>query len=82
MFKAWTDPELLKQWFAPEPFTTPVAELDLRPGGANLIVMRDPQGNEYPNQGLYLEPESSRTRGPPGAERRPGAALSGLSSQP
>ncbi|MGO9062388.1 MAG: SRPBCC domain-containing protein [Candidatus Binataceae bacterium] len=34
--KAWTDPELLKQWFAPLPFTTLIAEVDLRPGGANL----------------------------------------------
>ncbi len=42
VFKAWTDPELLKLWFAPLPHTTPVAELDVRPGGANLIVMRDP----------------------------------------
>ena len=36
VFKAWTDPELLKQWFAPLPYTTPVVEIDLRPGGANL----------------------------------------------
>ena len=55
LFKAWTDPELLKQWFAPMPYTTPVAELDVRPGGANRIVMRDPQGNEFPNRGVYLE---------------------------
>jgi uncharacterized protein YndB with AHSA1/START domain len=55
VFKAWTDPELLKQWFAPLPYTTPVAELDVRPGGANLIVMRDPQGNDLPNRGVYLE---------------------------
>lgn len=55
VFRAWTEPELLKQWFAPLPFTTPVVELDLRPGGANLIVMRDPQGNEFPNRGVYLE---------------------------
>ena len=40
VFRAWTDPDLLKQWFAPLPFTTPVAELEVRPGGANLIVMR------------------------------------------
>jgi uncharacterized protein YndB with AHSA1/START domain len=46
VFRAWTDPELLKQWFAPLPYTTPVAELDVRPGGANFIVMRDPQGND------------------------------------
>ncbi|HEY0792828.1 MAG TPA: SRPBCC family protein [Chthoniobacterales bacterium] len=55
VFKAWTDPELLKQWFAPLPWTTPVAELDVRPGGANLIVMRDPAGREIPNRGVYLE---------------------------
>jgi uncharacterized protein YndB with AHSA1/START domain len=55
VFKAWTDPELLKQWFAPLPYTTPVAELDVRPGGANLIVMRDPRGNDLPNRGVYLE---------------------------
>jgi len=55
VFKAWTDPGLLKQWFAPLPYTTPVAELDVRPGVANLIVMRDPAGNEFPNRGVYLE---------------------------
>ena len=42
LFRAWTDAELLKQWFAPLPYTTPVAELDVRPGGANLVVMRSP----------------------------------------
>jgi len=55
VFKAWTDPELLKQWFAPLPWTTPLAELDVRPGGASLIVMRSPTGAEFPNQGVYLE---------------------------
>ena len=55
VYKAWTDPDLLKQWFAPLPYTTPVAVLDVRPGGANLIVMRDPQGTEFPNRGVYLE---------------------------
>ena len=55
VFKAWTDPELLKQWFAPLPYTTPVAELDVRPGGANRIVMRSPDGSDLPNRGVYLE---------------------------
>ena len=31
VFRAWTDPDLLKQWFAPLPYTTPVAETDVRP---------------------------------------------------
>src|SRR5262245_50211805 len=55
LYRAWTEPELLKQWFAPKPFTTPVAELDVRPGGANLIVMRGPDGKDMPNRGVYLE---------------------------
>ena len=55
VYRAWTEPELLKQWFAPLPWTTPHAEMDLRPGAANLIVMRSPDGNDMPNRGVYLE---------------------------
>ena len=55
LFKAWTQPELLKQWFAPLPYTTPHVEIDLRPGGSSLVVMRDPNGQEFPNRGVYLE---------------------------
>ncbi|GJD94953.1 SRPBCC family protein [Methylobacterium iners] len=55
IYRAWTDPELLKQWFAPLPYTTPFAELDVRPGGANRIVMRSPDGQDMPNRGVYLE---------------------------
>ncbi|BCH25508.1 activator of HSP90 ATPase [Mesorhizobium sp. L-8-10] len=55
VYRAWTDAEILKQWFAPKPWSTPHAELDVRPGGANLVVMSDPDGNEFPNRGVYLE---------------------------
>jgi uncharacterized protein YndB with AHSA1/START domain len=55
VYRAWTEPELMKQWFAPLPFTTPVVEADVRPGGSNLVVMRDPEGRDYPNRGVYLE---------------------------
>ena len=55
LYRAWTDPVLLKQWFAPLPWTTPSAELDVRPGGANVMVMRGPDGKEFPNRGVYLE---------------------------
>lgn len=55
VYKAWTNAELLKQWFSPLPYTTPHAELDVRTGGANLIVMRGPDGNEFPNRGVYLD---------------------------
>ncbi|MGO4127829.1 SRPBCC family protein [Inquilinus sp. YAF38] len=55
LFRAWTEPELMKQWFTPRPWTAPVIEVDLRPGGSNLIVMRGPDGTEFPNRGVYLE---------------------------
>ena len=55
LFRAWTEPALVKQWFAPLPYTTPVVELDLRPGGVSFVVMRGPDGKEFPNRGVYLE---------------------------
>lgn len=55
VWRCWTEPELLKQWFAPRPWTTTRAELDVRPGGSCLIVMRGPDGQEFPNPGVYLE---------------------------
>lgn len=55
VYRAWTEPALLKRWFAPAPWTTTVAEMDVRAGGASLIVMRSPDGAEFPNRGVYLE---------------------------
>ena len=55
IFNAWTQPALLKQWFAPLPWTTAKVETDVRVGGASLIVMRSPEGKEYPGYGVYLE---------------------------
>lgn len=55
VFRAWTEPELLKQWFTPAPWKTTHAENDVRPGGSSLIVMQSPEGQEFPNRGVYLE---------------------------
>jgi uncharacterized protein YndB with AHSA1/START domain len=55
VFRAWTEPELLKQWFTPAPWRTAKVETDVRPGGSNLIVMASPEGQEFPNRGVYLE---------------------------
>lgn len=55
VWRAWTEPALLKRWFAPAPWTVSHVELDVRPGGASLIVMRGPDGGEFPNRGVYLE---------------------------
>ncbi len=55
VYRCWSEPELLKQWFAPAPYTTPVAELDVRAGGVSQITMRSPEGQDMPNRGQYLE---------------------------
>lgn len=55
LFRCWTEPQLIIQWFAPAPWTTPSAKMDVRPGGASLIVMQSPEGQEFPNPGQFLE---------------------------
>jgi uncharacterized protein YndB with AHSA1/START domain len=52
---AWTQPEHLKRWFTPLPWTTVDCEIDLRPGGLFRTVMRSPEGQEFRNLGCYLE---------------------------
>jgi uncharacterized protein YndB with AHSA1/START domain len=55
VFKAWTDPKQMAQWWGPKGFTNPVCEMDVRPGGAHRIVMRGPDGTDYPVKGVYRE---------------------------
>lgn len=60
VWAAWTEPELLMQWFTPAPWKTVAAELDVRPGGRSLITMESPEGERYPNAGCYLHVEPNR----------------------
>ncbi len=55
VFKAWTDPAQLAQWWGPHGFTNPVCQADARPGGAIRIDMRGPEGTVYPMTGVYRE---------------------------
>jgi uncharacterized protein YndB with AHSA1/START domain len=55
VWKAWTDPKHMAQWWGPKGFTNPVCEMDARPGGAMYIVMRAPDGVEYPMSGVFNE---------------------------
>ena len=55
VFKAWTDPKIVAQWWGPHRFTNPVCELDPRPGGAIRIHMHGPDGTVYPMTGVYQE---------------------------
>ena len=55
VWEAWTNPEHIKHWFCPKPWSVSRAEIDLRPGGAFNTTMRSPEGEEFPNLGCFLE---------------------------
>ena len=55
LWRCWTEPKLMLQWFTPAPWKTIHAETDVRPGGSSYVVMQGPDGTEMPNRGVYLE---------------------------
>jgi uncharacterized protein YndB with AHSA1/START domain len=55
VWKAWTDPKYVMQWWGPKGFTAPVCEIDFRVGGKYLLSMRAPDGWEGWNSGEYYE---------------------------
>lgn len=55
VWKAWTEPERIAQWWGPSGFTTTTEVMDVRPGGEWRHVMHGPDGRSYPNQILYSE---------------------------
>ena len=57
VWRAWTEPERLKQWWCPRPWRTTECEIDLRPGGIFRTVMQGPEGQEATSgaTGCYLE---------------------------
>lgn len=57
VFKAWTEPERVMRWWGPKDFTTPVCEIDLRPGGSYRYCMRSPAGQDFWSQGIYHKVE-------------------------
>jgi len=55
VFRAWTEPEHVGQWWGPNGFTSTIQEMDVRPGGVWRLVMHGPDGTDYPNESIYLE---------------------------
>ena len=55
VWDAFTKPDHVKRWLAPRPLTMPIFELDLRTGGAMRMVMRAPDGSEFPSSGTVRD---------------------------
>lgn len=47
--------ERLTEWWCPRPWKTEIIELDWRPGGRAAMVMRGPEGEQHPSDGVVLE---------------------------
>lgn len=59
VWKAWTDPEMVKKWWGPEGFSAPSVKIDLRVGGKYIFAMHGPAGSEWDRDmysaGIYKE---------------------------
>lgn len=55
VWRCWTEPALLCQWFCPKPWGVSEAVIDLRAGGRFFTRMQGPNGEVAPNEGSFLE---------------------------
>ena len=55
LFKVWSTPERYSEWFCPKPWRAEATKMDLRAGGASEITMYGPDGEVFPQPGMYLE---------------------------
>lgn len=55
LFRCWTDPALIPEWFCPKPWRAEVVKMDVRPGGVSQTIFHGPDGESFPNDGVYLE---------------------------
>ena len=63
VWRAWHDPDLIKQWWGPDGFTCPQADIDFREGGVSLVCMRAPRefgGNDSYSTWTYTAVEHNK----------------------
>lgn len=53
VWRLWTQPEHITNWWGPNGFTTTIEHMDVRPGGEWRFVMHGPDGTDYPNHKVY-----------------------------
>ena len=67
VWRAWTDPQAIAEWWGPRGFDAPPCEIDLRPGGKFQVDLNGPDGKVYPCKGTFreiVEPERIVYDGP------------------
>ncbi|MDP4285251.1 MAG: SRPBCC domain-containing protein [Bacteroidota bacterium] len=58
VWQVWVDPELVKRWWGPKHFTSPVAKIDFRVGGKSIVSMKAPKemgGQEFYSVWEYIK---------------------------
>ena len=55
VWKVWTDPAHIKNWWGPNGFTNTISKMDLKPGGEWDLVMHGPDGTDYKNKSIFKE---------------------------
>jgi uncharacterized protein YndB with AHSA1/START domain len=55
VWKVFTEPEHIKNWWGPDGFTNTIFKMDVRPGGAWEFIMHGPDGTDYKNKSTFLE---------------------------
>jgi len=53
VWKVWTEPDHLKNWWGPEGFTNTISEMNVVPGGEWDLIMHGPDGKDYKNHSTY-----------------------------
>lgn len=55
VWKVFTEPEHIKNWWGPSGFSNTISEMNVTPGGAWVFVMHGPDGTDYKNKHIYHE---------------------------
>lgn len=55
VWKVWTNPDHIKNWWGPNGFTNTISKMEVQPGGEWNLVMHGPDGTDYKNKSIFKE---------------------------